>query len=78
MACLFVNKEKVQEAFVKAIVDNKKRITRFKLIENIAKALNLTKGQIKAIPNLELYCKFHMQEIGWSFNQSYDEFRREV
>ncbi len=63
---------------MKAVTNHKCKITRFKLIENVAKALNLTKGQIKAIPNIELYCNFHMQEIGWNFNQSYDEFRKEV
>ena len=61
---------------MKAVTNHKHKITRFKLIENVAKALNLTKGQIKAIPNFEFYCETQMRSLGWHFDRSCDEFKR--
>ena len=73
-----ISKEEIKEAFKKAVVKNKYRISMGKLTERVSKNLGITESELKSIPNIYMYCKFNMGEMFWVYNIKKDRFEKVV
>ena len=73
-----ISREEIKEAFRKAVVKNKYRISMSKLTERVSKNLGITESELKSIPNIYMYCKFNMGDMFWIYNMEKDRFEKVV
>ena len=73
-----IDKEEIKEAFRKAVIKNKRRISMSKLTERVSKNLGITESELKSIPDIYMYCKFNMGEMFWVYNMKKDRFEKVV
>ena len=73
-----ISREEIKEAFRKAVVKNKYRISMSKLTERVSKNLGITESELKSIPNIYMYCKFNMGDMFWICNMKKDRFEKVV
>ena len=62
----------LHNAFICAVKKNKKRITRYKLLERVADCLHIDVAHLEAV-TIEM-CNSHMIKLGWVYSSDRDEF----
>ena len=71
--CSYISQEIIKNAFIKAISKNTVRISRSKLINNVVKALNISREQLKST-YITAFLVCYMKELDWLYNEDQDSF----